>query len=60
MDHTHKIIKNSIWLIVQPLILNFISLFIIGYIARKLGQSDYGKFIFAFGFVSIFLPLTNF
>lgn len=59
MSHGRNIAKNSLWLIVQPLVLNVISLFVIGYIARTLGQIDYGKFTFAFAFVSIFVPLTN-
>ncbi len=46
-------------MIIQPLALNFISLFVIGYIARTLGQSDYGKFTFAFAFISVFMPLIN-
>jgi len=60
MSSTAKVIKNSIWLIIQPLILNVISLFVIGYIASTLGQASYGKFIFAFSFISMFSPFTNF
>ncbi len=55
-----RVVKNSFWLIAQPLILNFISIFVVGYIARTLGQADYGKFVFAFAFVSLFNPLANF
>jgi O-antigen/teichoic acid export membrane protein len=59
LSPTHRTIKNSIWLIVHPLILNVISIFATAYIARTLGQGDYGKFIFAFAFVSMFTPITN-
>lgn len=59
MNPTQKIIKNSFWLIAQPLILNIISIFVVGYIARTLGEVDYGKFIFAFAFVSMFAPIGN-
>jgi O-antigen/teichoic acid export membrane protein len=56
---TQRVAKNSLWLIVQPLILNVISIFVIGYIARTLGQADYGKFVFAFAFVAMFAPIAN-
>lgn len=54
-----RVAKNSLWLIIQPLILNVISIFVIGYIARTLGQADYGKFVFAFAFVTMFTPIAN-
>ncbi len=57
--HTKKVIKNSIWIIAQPLILNIISIFTTAYIVRTLGQSDYGKFIFTFSFIAMFLPVLN-
>lgn len=60
MNHAKIIVKNSIWLIIQPFILNVISLFVIGYIARALGEADYGKFVFAFAFITIFSPFANF
>lgn len=56
---TQKVAKNSFWLIAQPLILNIISIFAIAYIARTLGEADYGKFIFAFSFVAMFSPMVN-
>jgi O-antigen/teichoic acid export membrane protein len=59
MNSTQKVVKNSFWLITQPLILNVISIFVIGYIARTLGQADYGKFIFAFAFVMMFSPIAS-
>jgi O-antigen/teichoic acid export membrane protein len=37
--------------------LNVISLFVVGYIARTLGQTDYGVFNFALAFVAMFSPL---
>ncbi len=59
MSHTGKVLKNSFWLVAQPLILNIISIFVIGYIARSLGKDDYGKFTFAFAFISLFMPIIN-
>ncbi len=58
--HIKKILKNSLFLIIQPLILNFISIFVIGYIARKLGEINYGKFIFASTFVLMFYGISGF
>lgn len=59
MTNAGTVLKNSIWLVVQPLILNIISLFIVGYIARSLGVVDYGKFNVAFAFVALFTPFIN-
>jgi O-antigen/teichoic acid export membrane protein len=54
-----KIIENSLWLIVQPIVLNVISIAVVGYIARTLGQADYGKFVFSIAFIYMFMPLAN-
>jgi len=54
-----RVIKNSLWMIIQPLALNVLSIFAIGYIARTLGQEDYGKFVFAFSFIGLFSPILN-
>ncbi len=60
MESAKNIIKNSFWISIQPLLLNVISLFIVGYIASTLGQEDYGIFVFAFSMVTLFTPLGNF
>jgi O-antigen/teichoic acid export membrane protein len=54
-----RVVKNSIWLIAQPLLMNAISLFAIAYIARGLGKDDYGRFVYALSFITMFTPLTN-
>lgn len=59
MSSTRTVAKNSLWLVLQPLLLNFISIAATAYIARTLGKVDYGKFIFAFSFVAMFMPLVN-
>lgn len=59
MSHARRVAKNSFWLIAQPLILNIISLFVVGYVARTLGQGDYGRFTFAFTYIALFMPLTS-
>jgi len=59
MNHTRTVAKNSFWLILQPLLLNVISIFAVGYIARMLGNEDYGKFIFVFSLIGMFIPFTS-
>jgi len=54
-----RVVKNSIWLIAQPLLMNAISLFAVAYIARGLPKDDYGRFIYALSFITMFMPLTN-
>lgn len=54
-----RVAKNSAWLIAQPLLLNAISLFATAYIARTLGPADYGRFVFALAFITLFMPFTN-
>jgi len=53
------VLRNSLWIGLQPLILNIVSVFVTGYIARSLGQEDYGKFVFAFAFVALLMPVGN-
>lgn len=60
MTHTHRVIKNSFWIVLQTLVLNILSVFVIGYIARSLGNENFGVFNFAFSFVAIFMPFVNF
>jgi O-antigen/teichoic acid export membrane protein len=59
MAHTKKIIKNSVILVIQPLVLNLIAIIVVGYVARKLGEVDYGRFIFASTFVLMFYGLSG-
>jgi O-antigen/teichoic acid export membrane protein len=44
---------------VQPIFLNIISIFVVGYIASSLGQENYGVFVLAFSFVALFTPLCS-
>lgn len=59
MSRHKKIILNSLWLSLQPISLNILSLFVVGYVARTLGQELYGKFNYAFAFVAMFMPFVN-
>lgn len=49
-----RIVKNSVYLILNSVFAVALSIFVNGYIARKLGTSDYGTFIFSLSFVSMF------
>lgn len=42
----------------QPLMMNVISLLVIGYIARKLGTTDFGIFNFVLMFTMLFYPVS--
>lgn len=53
MNPARSVMQNSLWMGVQPVVLNIISLFVIGYIADALGNEDYGRFIFAFSIVGL-------
>ena len=59
MRPADRILKNSLLMVGQPLLLNILSLFAIGYIARVLGQTDYGRFTFAFALVAMLFPFAN-
>ena len=54
-----RVVKNSFWLIAQPLLMNAISLFQVAYVARHLGKIGYGRFVFAIAFTAMFTPVTN-
>jgi O-antigen/teichoic acid export membrane protein len=58
MGKKSTILRNSMFLTVQPLLLNLISLIVIGYIARKLGKSDFGIFNFVTTFTMLLYPLA--
>jgi O-antigen/teichoic acid export membrane protein len=55
-----KIFKNSSISILQNVFNIFVSVFVNGYIAGKLGTGEYGKFIFAFAFPQLFSIITDF
>lgn len=50
-------LRNSLWISIQPIVLNLISIFVVGYIANNLGKEDYGKFVFAFALMAMMLPI---
>ncbi len=47
------ILKNTFWLFLAEVVVRFLGLILIIYIARVLGATEYGKFVFALSFVSI-------
>ncbi len=51
--------KNTFWLAVAEGITRFLKLFLIIFIARILGATEYGKFTFALAFVSLFAIFSD-
>lgn len=60
MSRIGKVAKNSMILGLQHVVANLLSVFVVGYIARKLGKVDYGVFSFAFTFTVIFSFIGDF
>jgi len=54
------IAKNTFWMAVAEGITRFLKLFLIIYVARILGATEYGKFTFALAFVSLFAIFSDF
>jgi PST family polysaccharide transporter len=59
MSAERTVAKNTAWAVLQPLLMNVLSLAATGYIARKLGVVEYGQFNLGYAFVAMFAPLTN-
>jgi len=53
------IAKNTFWLAVAEVVTRFLKLFLIIYVARILGVTEYGKFTFALAFVSLFAVFAD-
>ena len=54
MSTAKRVVKNSGFLLISRVATKVISLFILLYIARYLGPSDFGKYSFAFAFTYFF------
>jgi len=54
------IAKNTFWLVIAEGISSFLKFILIIYVARILGTTEYGKFAFAFAFVSLFAIFSDF
>jgi O-antigen/teichoic acid export membrane protein len=59
MRSIERVAKNSLWSGIQPLLLNVVSLFVIGYIANRMGKENYGRFVFAFALIAVFTPIAQ-
>ncbi len=53
------IFKNTFWLTLAEVISSLLRLFLIIYVIRVLGPTEYGKFAFAFSFVSIMVIFSD-
>ena len=54
-----KVFKNSIILFAQQIFISVIAIAAIGFIARKIGKSDYGIFALAFAFPGLFAEIGS-
>jgi O-antigen/teichoic acid export membrane protein len=54
MSREAKVLKNSAILTLQHIIINIVTIFVVGYIARTLGKQDYGVYSLAFAFPIFF------
>ncbi len=54
------IFKNTFWLTIGTTVNKLLNLFLLIYVARILGATEYGKFSFALSFVSLFVILHDF
>lgn len=53
------ILKNTFWLTVAEVVIGFLRLGLLIYVARILGANEYGKFTFAFAFVSVIVLFSD-
>lgn len=60
MNVHQKIIRNSAWLYFAELVSKLVMFFFILYLARSLGDEQFGVFTFAFSFVFLFTGLITF
>lgn len=59
MSRIGRVARNSLLLGLQQVAVNLLSVVVVGYIARKLGQTDYGVFSLAFTFTVSFAFLGH-
>lgn len=59
MSRVGRVVRNSLLLGLQQVAVNLLSVVVVGYIARKLGQTDYGVFSLAFTFTVSFAFLGH-
>ncbi|MHB8893956.1 MAG: flippase [Candidatus Geothermincolia bacterium] len=58
MSNQALILRNSLFLTLQPLFMNIVSLLVTGYIARRIDTSDFGIFNFVVTYIMLFFPLA--
>ena len=59
MSRFGRVARNSMLMGLQQVAVNLLSIVVVGYVARKLGQSDYGVFSLAFAFTGFFVFLGH-
>jgi O-antigen/teichoic acid export membrane protein len=58
-ESDRRIVKNSLWMMLQPLSLNLVSILVAGYMARALGEVSFGYFALAFAYADLASYLTS-
>ncbi len=53
------VLKNTFWLTITEIIIGLLKLLLLVYVARILGAHEYGKFTFAFSFVSVIVIFSD-
>lgn len=60
MSRNRTIFQNIAILTIQHVVVNLVSVLAVGYVARRLGNEDYGVFALAFSLVAIFMAFSSF
>jgi len=60
ISYKQTILKNTFWITLAQISAGIINFFLIIYIIRKFGPTEYGKFAFALSFVSLFSTFFDF
>jgi O-antigen/teichoic acid export membrane protein len=59
MSAERTVARNTIWLTLQPLAMNVLSLGATMYLTRRLGAAEWGRFNLCLAFVAMLAPLAN-
>lgn len=59
MSAERTVARNTIWLTLQPLSMNVLSLAATMYLTRQLGAAEWGRFNLCLAFVAMLTPLAN-
>ncbi len=58
MNRGRRIIQNTLWLLLHEVVANIAALFVVGFVADRLGRGSYGELEGAIAFVALFTPIV--